>query len=73
MTNHELIEIHLNNSDFNLADLSAISKLTKAEVLVVLKDSHSIEMLKAQVPWEDMTSEEYDEYRQNWMDKYTND
>ena len=23
--------------------------------------------------WEDMTSEEYDKYRQNWMDKYTND
>jgi|TARA_R110000751_G_scaffold64619_1_gene132679 hypothetical protein len=27
----------------------------------------------ASVNWEDMTSEEYDEYRQNWMDKYTSD
>tara|TARA_R110000764_G_scaffold46168_1_gene103612 strand:- start:118 stop:276 length:159 start_codon:yes stop_codon:yes gene_type:complete len=32
-----------------------------------------IEASQSSVPWEDMTSEEYDEYRQNWMDKYTND
>ena len=73
MTNHELIEIHLNNSDLNLADLTAISKLTEAEVLVVLKDSHSIEILKAQVKSKKMTSDEYDEYRRDWMNKYTSD
>tara|TARA_R110000868_G_scaffold4513_3_gene28421 strand:+ start:1267 stop:1458 length:192 start_codon:yes stop_codon:yes gene_type:complete len=33
----------------------------------------SISGYKEPVSWEDMTSEEYDEYRQNWMNKYTND
>lgn len=29
--------------------------------------------VKPAVAWEDMTSDEFDEYRQNWMNKYTND
>ena len=49
MTNYELIEIHLNNSDLSLSNLAAISNRTEAEVLVVLKDSNYINILKGQL------------------------
>jgi hypothetical protein len=48
MTNNQLVEIHLNNSDLSLSNLAAISNRTEAEVLVVLKDSNYINILKGQ-------------------------
>ena len=32
-----------------------------------------VEASPSLVQWEEMTSDEYDEYRQNWMNKYTSD
>jgi len=48
MTNNQLVEIHLNNSDLSLSNLAAISNRTEVEVLVVLKDSNYINILKGQ-------------------------
>jgi len=48
MTDYQLVEIHLNNSDLSLSNLAAISNRTEAEVLVVLKDSNYINILKGQ-------------------------
>jgi hypothetical protein len=48
MTNEQLIEIHLNNSDLTLINLAVISGRSSLEVLAVLKDSNYIEILKKQ-------------------------
>lgn len=48
MTDSELIEIHLNNTDLTLINLAVISGRNSIEVLKVLKDSHYIEILKRQ-------------------------
>ena len=48
MTNEQLIEIHLNNTDLTLINLAVISGRNSLEVLAVLKDSNYIEILKKQ-------------------------
>jgi hypothetical protein len=48
MTNSQLIEIHLNNTDLTLINLAVISGRNSLEVLDILKDSHYIEILKKQ-------------------------
>ena len=37
MTNHELIEIHLNNSDLNLGNLAAIAKVSVNEARSIIE------------------------------------
>jgi len=48
MTDNQLIELHLNNTDLTLINLAVISGRNSIEVLNVLKDSHFIEILKKQ-------------------------
>ena len=37
MTNHELIEIHLNNSDLNLKNLAGIAKISVNDARAAIK------------------------------------
>ena len=82
MLNHELIEIHLNNSDLNLGNLAGIAKVSINEARSIIEshyytdDAGLLEYPYYQLEkkcWEDMTSKEYDADMRKWMAENTND
>ena len=80
MLDHELMEIHLNNSDLNLGNLASIAKVSINEARSMLKSHYNasdfLEYPYYQLEkkrWEDMTSKEYDADMRKWMDENTND
>ena len=50
-----------------------MSKIGNYVVELEEETKEQIEASPALIQWEGMTSDEYDEYRRDWMNKYTSD
>ncbi len=51
MTNYELIEIHLNNSDLNLGNLAAIAKVSVNEARSIIERHYNASHIMLEYPY----------------------